>query len=195
MFGPLKRLFGNRRTPRLSDARAELLATLPKEAICAEIGVWKGAFSEQILRHTKPKRLHLIDPWAFQDDFPDRMYGGSVAKDQSDMDAIHDEVARKFGSLSNVVIDRGMSDEVMGRFADDYFDWVYIDGNHYYDFVLRDLELARAKVRPGGIIAGDDYNWGSDIGLPVKKAVQDFAAAHELERKIEIIESQFLIRL
>ena len=37
------------------------------------------------------------------------------------------------------------------------FDLVFIDGNHSYEVVKRDLELYWPKVRPGGILIGHDY--------------------------------------
>lgn len=36
-------------------------------------------------------------------------------------------------------------------------DFVYIDGNHEYAFVKKDIELYYPKVKIGGIIGGDDY--------------------------------------
>jgi len=80
------------RTPR--NARLQLLRKLPKDSICAEIGVWKGNFSELIFAVTRPKMLHLIDPWEFQSEFPERMYGGSVAKCQQDMNLIYESVKK-----------------------------------------------------------------------------------------------------
>lgn len=71
------------------NPRLTLLNKMPKASVCAEIGVWKGEFSERIYKITEPKQLHLIDPWEFQSEFSDRMYGGSVAKNQSDMDSIY----------------------------------------------------------------------------------------------------------
>ena len=38
---------------------------LPKNGIGAELGVFKGVFSSVLLETTKPKKLHLIDPWYF----------------------------------------------------------------------------------------------------------------------------------
>src|ERR1700679_3478846 len=76
--------------------RQALLARLPKQAICAEIGVWKGAFSRQILEEARPLELHLIDPWEFVPTLPGRWYGGKIATSQSDMDAICRRVADQF---------------------------------------------------------------------------------------------------
>ena len=46
-----------------------LFKFLSKNAICAEIGAWKGDFSESILKLLNPQKLHLIDPWKYQTSF------------------------------------------------------------------------------------------------------------------------------
>lgn len=175
--------------------RVTLLRRMPKNAVCAEIGVWKGAFSAQILEIARPAELHMIDPWTFQPEFPERMYGGTVAKRQEDMDAIYEAVRERYGSLPGVRIHRETSETALAGFEDGFFDWLYIDGNHYYEYVLRDLELAFRKVRPGGVIAGDDYGWGEAIGFPVAGAVRDAMARRQAAAdRLEVLGSQFLIR-
>jgi hypothetical protein len=49
--------------------KTEFLRMLPKGGRWAEIGVFRGDFSETILRECKPRELHLIDPWQFDLDF------------------------------------------------------------------------------------------------------------------------------
>ncbi|MCS4117578.1 class I SAM-dependent methyltransferase [Salinibacter ruber] len=78
--------------------RSFLLEKMPKNAVCAEIGVWEGKFSDMILRRTNPSKLYLIDPWEFQPDFPNRMYGGKVAKKQKEMELRYEAVKRMFGN-------------------------------------------------------------------------------------------------
>jgi hypothetical protein len=90
---------------------------------------------------------------------------------------------------------RTKSETALARFPDAYFDWVYLDGNHYYEYVLRDLEICVCKVRRRGIIAGDDYTWGEEHGFPVKKAVDSFLQAKNLQNNINVIGSQFMIVL
>lgn len=43
-------------------------------------------------------------------------------------------------------------------FADKSIDFCFIDANHTYDFVRRDIAAYLPKMKPGGIIAGHDYN-------------------------------------
>jgi hypothetical protein len=181
--------------PMNSHPREQILALVPKNSICAEIGVWKGAYSKKILKITKPNNLHLIDPWKFLGQFPGRWYGGSIAKDQTDMDVIFRKVQNSFRNYDNVIINRGESNKILLDFPDSYFDWIYIDGNHEYEYVLEDLKLSYEKVKPNGFILGDDYNWEPGKNYPVKKAVNDFLKLHNLDNKLQVIGSQFIIRL
>jgi len=174
--------------------RASLLSRLPGGAICAEIGVWRGDFSARILNVTRPRELHLIDPWAFDSDFPTRWYGGKKAKSQADMDAIHDSVVARFGANPAVTIHRRKSADAACAFADHTFDWVYIDGDHSYAAVVQDLRVWRSKVKPEGWIAGDDLIWRDEFGaIPVRRAVEEFVIACGLDWE-ELPGAQFLIK-
>ena len=165
---------------------------MPQNAVCAEIGVWKGEFSDHVVRQTNPSRYVLIDPWAFQSEFPNRMFGGTVAKSQADMDAIHTSVAERFSSDRFELV-RKMSLDAAKDFADETFDWVYIDGNHYYDYVRQDLDVWLPKVKPGGFLTGDDYLWlDDDRRRSVALAVSDFVECHA---ELELMElgNQFIL--
>ena len=176
----------------LQDPRTRLLERLPKGAVCAEVGVWKGDFSQRILAATRPRALHLIDPWTFDPNFPQRWYGGARAGGQADMDAIHDGVAARFAGRPAVSVHRAASQDAAAAFADGTFDWVYIDGDHSMAAVLADLAAWRKKVRGGGFLCGDDYRWRDETGrLSVKDAVAKFALRFGL--KPIILRSQFLI--
>lgn len=136
----------------------------------AEIGVWEGGFSEIILDVTKPKELHLIDPWSFQPEYSNSAFGR--ARNVDKMAGMYDTVAQKFASDDRVTLHRKMSHEALETFDDHSLDWVYVDGNHNYDIVLNDIQLALKKVKPNGMIAGDDLLWKIDDGAPVRTAVR-----------------------
>lgn len=159
--------------------RRELVRHLPPRSVGAEIGVWKGDFSAVLLRRLRPRELHLIDPWVFQPEFPNRMYGGKNAKSERDMDAIFEGVRARFTGSPEVKLDRRKSAEAHASFGDGFFDWVYVDGNHEFDFVLQDLVNFHPKVKPGGCLCGDDYLWKNDQGaFTVRAAVEEFCARH-----------------
>ena len=186
------------RSHELPRKRRWLLEQMPPAGVCAEIGVWKGDFSRWILELTRPTVLHLIDPWAFSHAARDRetWHGGGAAREQADLDRIHDAVAARFAAevaAGQVAIHRAPSHAAAGRFADASFDWVYIDGDHFYDAVSRDLALWAPKVKPGGVITGDDYRESPIYGTDVVRAVDEFAAEHGLS--VESRGRQFLMRL
>ncbi|HXC55333.1 MAG TPA: class I SAM-dependent methyltransferase [Rhizomicrobium sp.] len=176
----------------LRDPRARLLERLPKGGVGAEVGVWKGDFSQALLETARPRALHLIDPWLFDASFPQRWYGGARAGGQADMDAIHDGVVAWFAGRTEVRVHRAPSLAAAATFADGTFDWVYIDGDHSADAVLKDLGAWRPKLRSGGLLCGDDYRWRDEQGrASVKDAVARFAQRFGL--KPAVIRSQFVI--
>ncbi|MGZ4689502.1 MAG: class I SAM-dependent methyltransferase [Acidimicrobiia bacterium] len=178
---PLRRRLGVALPPR-----EFLMRSLPRDSVGAEIGVWRGEFSADILRRVRPRRLHLIDPWAFMPERARSVYGGSVAKEQADMDAIHEAVAQRFAAeirSGTVVMHRATSADAALTFDDEYFDWVYIDGDHSYEAVLADLRAFTPKVKRGGLVTGDDYGrkgwWGPGVAKAVDEHVADGACSLE----------------
>ena len=178
-----------------------LAKRLPRHGVGAEIGVWKGHFSKRLLSIAKPKRLYLVDPWLFQPDFPDNGYGGSgrpfrgiLVESQSDMDALFESVKKELGSSPSVEVLRIMSSEMGRHIHPMQLDWIYIDGNHAYEHVKADLEMAWTLVKPGGVIAGDDFNF-KNLSSPygVRTALVEFC--NDKDRPIVLIgDSQFLVR-
>ena len=162
--------------------RRQLLMQLPQHAVCAKIGVWTGEFSDRILQYTKPRELHLIDPWRF-DPRTLPMRGQGLARNQADMDAVRQRVLKRFRNRAAVHCDT--SAVVLPAFPDGYFDWVYIDGDHSEAAVRADLELALRKVKDGGVIAGDDFTWerGGD-GRSVQRAVLSFVEGRGLRLRV-----------
>jgi hypothetical protein len=176
--------------------RRRLLSHFRKHGVGAEVGVWKGDFSAQILKQSKPQLLYLIDPWFHRDDpaYERAWYGGSVAG-QDEMDAIYRSVLRRFEEQrrrGEVVVLRKSSAEAVASLAGQRLDWVYIDGDHTYEAVKADLEAFRRVVAPGGTIAGDDYGIEGWWSNGVTRAVDELAAS--LGRP-KILGSQFVFRL
>jgi cephalosporin hydroxylase len=161
------------------------LTKIKQGFICAEIGVWRGEFSEQILRYN-PKLLYLIDPWISQ--FDNRIY--SIEQDK--MDTVYDSVVQKFSQHKNVIIQRCFSTKI--NIDNSIFDWIYIDGDHSYISVLADLNFYFPLMRRGGYLCGDDYGWNDKYsnGGP-KRAVDEFISKHKL--KLEIKNDQFVIQV
>ena len=152
--------------------RATLLSLLPKNAVCAEIGVDKGEFSEQILAATTPAKLHLIDVWGD----PGRYHDGLKL-----------QIEEKFKNqiqAKTIEINLGYSTDVLANMPDAYFDWVYLDTDHSYKTTAQELKLLNRKLKPAGIICGHDYimgNWVGGIRYGVMEAVHEFCVKENWE--------------
>lgn len=152
--------------------RIALLGRLPKNSVCAEIGVNQGEFSAEILKHASPKKLHLIDAWADTERYHDGLR--KLVEDK-----FYSEIIQGF-----VEINRGFSTDVLNNFPDCYFDWVYLDTNHTYCTTAAELQVLKTKVKPGGIIAGHDYiigNWVGGYRYGVIEAVHELCLNHNWE--------------
>lgn len=178
---------------RRQAARLKLLQQLPSGGVAAEIGVWNGGFSRAILDTTSPIELHLIDPWTYQPEFGNTMFGRR--RNANRMDSMYEGVREEFSGDNRVRIHRSKSEEALATFPDDYFDWVYIDGNHNEPFVATDLEHCFRKVKAGGIISGDDYLWRDGDELPVRNAVTKFRQTLVSDPEFKLIGQQYMIRL
>lgn len=162
------------------QARALVTKLLPKGAVGAEIGVWKGDYSEQILQVAQPQLLHLIDPWVLVDD-PDHAKAWYSANQGLDIEQIYASVQARFAdriAQGQVQIHRQSSSEALGGMADASLDFIYVDGDHAYEGVRADLEMAVAKTRAGGLICVDDHMLGKWWDDGVVRAVNEILGAH-----------------
>jgi hypothetical protein len=151
--------------------REELLECLPKNSVIAEIGVDQGAFSQKILDVCSPQKLHLIDAWHSEH------YHEGLA-------LLVEEKFSEHISNNLIEINKGLSTEVIDKFPEHYFDWVYIDTVHDYVTTKLELEKYSKKIKEGGIIAGHDYtmgNWVKGYKYGVIEAVHEFCVNNKWE--------------
>ena len=128
-----------------------------KISIC-EIGVRYGETSATMLHYLNVENYFAIDPF---DSYEDYEYDGfnKIAK-QMGRNFLMENYAK---NISNYVGDCKVnlinmySDEAHSQIDNNSIDFCFVDGNHRYDYVLRDLQNYFPKLKPGGIIAGDDY--------------------------------------
>ena len=152
--------------------RNAFLEKMPKNSICAEIGVDRGEFSTEIVRITQPKKLHLIDAWGD----PLRYHDGLKL-------AVKEKFEKEIKS-GLIEMNIGFSTTVLKNFPDHYFDWVYLDTDHTYKVTADELAILKTKVKQSGIIAGHDYtigNWAGDCRYGVVEAVHELCVMDNWE--------------
>ena len=93
-----------------------------------------------------------------------------------------------------VILKKGSSLDVLSKFEDNFFDWIYVDGDHRYEFVKKDLDLCYSKIKKNGFITGDDYNhqWGLKK-RQVAKAVDEFINKNIVDM-IQLKNEQFILK-
>lgn len=143
----------------------------------AEIGVCKGLYSEELCRRNPHlQELLCIDPWrAFNGNRPE-----GWGRDQAFHDANYTEAVARLAPYSAARPIRADSLVAAQDVALGSLDFVYIDGNHRFDAVMQDLIVWGARVRPGGIVAGDDYYVWREHERGVVLAVDAYVAAHKI---------------
>ena len=121
----------------LADRDTLIRKHLPKHGVVAEVGVGEGHNARTILEGATPRELHLIDL-----DFSKLHPRGLIEPALGD---------------GTVQLHENDSAAVLASFPDEYFDWIYIDGDHSYPGVKRDIEQAKRVVRPDGLLVFNDY--------------------------------------
>ncbi len=154
-----------------------------KDGIIVEIGVYGGASILSIAdfcAQTNTK-IYGIDPWELLNLYNERPMSDHELKTYREVMQGHRENLEAIISAENyehIQLIKGFSVEISKKFEDGSIDWVYIDANHSYDETIADIKAWYPKVKPGGILSGDDYTWPG-----VKKAVADFCKEHNLKYK------------
>ncbi len=154
---------------RLVGNRQQLLGILPAESVVAELGVYRGDFASKILDICRPKQLYLVDPW--QPDFqnPEQMVN---ANEEFTRNKFSNEIEKGV-----VHIVKEESAVALEGFDNEFFDWVYIDSDHSYEYTKKELELCSKKVKRDGLICGHDYTkgtWYAWVRFGVVEAVNEF---------------------
>jgi len=130
-----------------------------------EVGAWKGKSTSYmavlIANSGKNIKFDVVDTWK-----------GSA--EHANMPAIiNDTLYSEFLELMKPVEKyinpiRMTSVEAAKLYQDNSLDFVLIDANHDYEPVKEDILAWLPKVKPNGILAGDDYPWPG-----VTQAVQE----------------------
>lgn len=147
-----------------------------------EIGVALGGHAETILTNTNIDSYYGIDPYLYNYD-PNDSFSSDIAKysprnGQKNFDYLYtwvkDYRLKPFQDRCNII--RNFSVEAASLFDDESVDCIFLDGDHRYEAVLKDLEAWLPKLKNGGLMIGDDY-WMT----PVAAAVDQFFASRDIE--------------
>ena len=144
-----------------------------------EVGVEGGMYSRALCRANPELKLYCIDPWV----------SDGVYRKQFDQEYINGLMATCIKRLKgyNCEIIRKTSMDAVKDFEDNSIDFVYIDGNHRFEYVINDMAEWTKKVRSGGIVSGHDWikmAHSSEVinndPIHIQYAVPAFVAAYKI---------------
>lgn len=153
--------------------RDSMIRSLLKEGMVGcEIGVFAGEFAERLVRQN-PSHLTLIDAWSSPDG---QLFSGDVDGNNGvslPQDYLYGLVVSRFAKESHVTILRGWTWDILPTLADSSLDYVYMDADHSYEGMKRDLKLIEKKLKPEGLLMGHDYEMNfAKAKIPWKFGVQ-----------------------
>ncbi len=136
-----------------------------------EIGSWKGRSASfmgvEIINSEKKIKFDAVDTWLGSSE---HQKNPSVKNK-----TLYDEFLINTKLVSHIVNPVKMKSVDASKLYDDNtLDFVFIDGGHEYEFVKEDIEHWYPKVRDGGVIAGDDWEYGKRWDNGVQIAVNEF---------------------
>lgn len=112
------------------------------------------------------KRLYLVDPYINYPLYPEKF----------DFDTIKKSAYERLKPYEDKII--WINEQFNYNQVQEQLDFIYIDGNHTYEFVKTNIEIADSLVKTNGIVGGHDYyHRGNFAG--VGKAVDEFCNRHE----------------
>jgi predicted O-methyltransferase YrrM len=123
--------------------------------VALQLGVYTGDASLWMLQNLGSIELTDVDTWQGSDEEAHKaMDFDDVYKTY--LDKIKDyKVNVKRSTTTNYLVSQYGAGEV--------FDFIYIDADHTAVSVLMDAELSWPLLKSGGIMAFDDYTWGSEL--------------------------------
>ena len=119
--------------------------------IGAEIGVYKGRFSEKFCQ--AGLKMYAIDNWTTW------RYQGKTYHTQERQDVLYGRAKRILGHYKDCTVVRKASMDAVLDFKSESLDFVYIDADHSFGGISNDIYEWYLRVRRGGIISGHDYRY------------------------------------
>jgi hypothetical protein len=143
------RTWGNRYFLGLTDLMYDLYGTLLNNPTLKmlEIGSYKGESTFMFASLGIFTEIHCIDPYEGVEESNDIF--------NENWENVKNEFKINTRYFNNITLHEKFSYDISDRFKDRYFDFTYIDGNHEYEEVKKDIELYLPKTRQ--IIGGHDY--------------------------------------
>ena len=163
--------------------RDAYLPLLPKNAVICEVGIGLGGFSRAMIDHCQPSHFIAIDNFRlhtlpeFWGHPPFHWFG-----EKTHADWYRDSFSTRIAAGGMTVIEAD-SHQGLEQLDDASVDVFYIDGDHTYEAIRRDLAVAIRKIKPDGYLIINDYVMIDQLGARepygVIYATHEFMIEHQ----------------
>jgi GR25 family glycosyltransferase involved in LPS biosynthesis len=142
--------------------------------VFVELGAWLGKSTNHmatlIKDSNKDIKFTTVDTWKGTDgeEIHDTIVGGFGGDIFSEF--MENTMLSNNSKLFNVIKDT--SENASNQFQHNSIDFIMLDAGHTYDSLKSDLNFWYHKVKPGGVISGDDY--GGSFFPGVTRAADEF---------------------
>jgi len=133
-----------------------------------EIGLNRGNTTRHLFDNLPGLILHGIDPYLEYEDWD----GNVLTPDERNW-TYQFFISKTAEYKDRIIHHRMLSDDVASFLPEAAFDFIFIDGLHIYEQVLKDCQNYYPKIKSGGVFSGHDYN----VIEGVNRAVNEFAAS------------------
>lgn len=141
-----------------ADWTVQLLSGI-KRPVVVEVGVHKADYGYLTLDIVPDMIWYGVDPYTLygrrRKIYHQNIWDGLCLK-------VTAKMSRRFGE--RFILVRKRSDEAI-PYLPAKVDFVFIDGNHDYDYVIKDLRMYEPLVKKGGIMAAHDFNTGPGVAI------------------------------
>lgn len=138
---------------RFENVYDYLVNSIPAGGTFVECGAWMGKSSAYLCDIANPKNInvYIVDTWKGSINELDTFH--KLAKTEDIFKIFTENMECR--NYTPIVAD---SLEACKQFEDGSLDVVFIDMDHSYESVSKDIDAWLPKVKVGGILAGDDYD-------------------------------------
>ena len=110
------------------ETRNDLIDTLPKDLVVAELGVFRGEFSNEIHQRIHPSTLYLVDIWEGTMGSGDK--DGQNHITINNMEDVYHEIKDRYLEVDNIHVIRARSLDFLNSQQNNSFDMIYVDADH-----------------------------------------------------------------
>jgi predicted O-methyltransferase YrrM len=144
-----------------------------KMKVGIEVGIYKGEFTACLAKKAPKTKIIGLDSWTVYEGYKDDV--------KNDLHTAQEAAVKNTKDYPNVELIKGWSDEVVNRFKDGSLDFVFIDANHSYEYVVADIAAWSKKVKKGGLVMGHDYKDDKKHALGAKAAVDGWCSSYDIK--------------